>query len=1221
MATDIENLRDIEYIDEDLDDIEYTEILSFEEMSKINPSFIALDKEEIYNNLYIFLKNKKKSDLLRNLFYEILINRENNNGKINDYTNYIFATEGKLEKIGDDENEKNLITEYNTSQREFLLSKFIEKYNDKSKISEFIKRKFCVSYDKKSTRIRLKPIHDTNIIITEDTQFNKVDFPEYYSIIKDYPVIKCRQIDKVENIYDINDTNDINLPIIGSYYKVPTCIKDDYMYAKVASHLLNSININYKSSANYKDIYELIKNTRPDLEMIINEINNNKDSFYLDYSNINNIFKKYDYSLDFITKKDLDILTEYMYSIIKNEKEQKNIHKGFKIKRPKLINKKLTFFDNTDNILKIINISTEIVSFLEKTKDLIIKYKSDIIYSDIEPLRSYNIYDIIKQIHENTIGIEDVIEELKLSIKTINIDNTLKTINDILEAKENIDDIKIDCDNIKKYFIHSRKHIFDYDTDGKKYIISKRENKAICDGNDIDNYEGIQDDDDIIDDDNKGVVNDSNINTIANKVINTEDLNIYLSNIKFINEKGFIEILKIILELIKKINNVANIDIDYDALSNYLFNKYRSVQTRYENYLNKFEKMKINIEDSKKYAKKYSELSPLYLYLYYNDYFNNKNIDKRHKWHNELEKAVKEQFINKTHIEIVKAVNKEFIDTFNIIFYNSICFWIVDTQSNILNNNISINLNYLNPNHIDKFNSHGLLYYITELISDFFKYNDDNDYLINIKDLRKSLIFIVENEYKDKGADILNELLNKKNMDIKNKCSTDKNKYADEELYYIDKLLFAPNNNTKYEKIHKYIQGCCLRKLNLNFNDISDFEITNNTEIIKLKEFYSKIRLINKARDVRFTPPKLIKNKPKKNKKKGKYDVDDIDNDFGIEEENPIVPYDNNGSDDIFLKEIKEKYNNIKYINNKPYIYNIKNHGVIEWLGNMRGISALLPDNLIDSIIENDIDKIDKVIIENIIGLKKVKKNIGEIFLNCKYINYKELLLNICKILYVNINSSSKFKDNDALKDKVMLSIKDIKKMISKHLYNLNKIKYDIDDIDNDDMSSSSSHYLIQKINILIISNSLNFPDLSGIENIPSEFITKKNEELYEYLKIYLEGKYNKFLTSDEIAIFINEKREEYKNKRLKENQDLDIEENEIRRQAKAAGIIKDVYNANNDNDNDNDNYNDGKKDDKDSRDDGDIQDIYKNEDKDDDYNATDNDNYNVYNDNDIDID
>ena len=1225
MSTDTEILRDIEYIDEDLDDIEYTEILSFEEMSKINPSFIALDKEEIYNNLYIFFKNKKKSDLLRNLFYEILINRESNNGKINDYTNYIFATEGKLEKYGDDNNEENLITEYDSSERQFLLEKFLEKYNNKSELREFVKRKFCVSYDKKSTRILLKPIHDTNIIITDHTQFNKVEFPEYYSIIKDYPVIKCRQVDKVENIFNINDGDDINLPIIGSYYKVPTCIKDDYMYAKVASHLLNSININYKSSANYKDIYELIKNTRPDIEMIINEINDNKDSFYLDYSNINNIFKKYDYSLDFITEKDLGILSEYMYSIIKSEKEQNNILKGFKIKRPELINKKLTFFDNIDKTLKIINISTEIVSFLEKTKELIIKYKSDIIYSDIEPLRNYNIYDIIKQIHENTITIEDVIEELKISIKTINIDNTLKTINDILEAKENIDDIKIDCNNTKNYFIHSREHIFDYDTDGKKYIISKRENKAICDGNDIDNYEGIQDDDDIIDDDNKGIENDSNINAIANKVVNTYDLKIYLSNIKFTKEKGFIEVLQIILELIKKINNVANINIDYDAISNYLFNKYRSVQTRYENYLKKFEKIKINIEDAKKYATKYAELSPLYLYMYYNDYLNNINIDKRHKWHDVLEKAVKEQFINKAHIDIVKAVNREFIDTFNIIFYNSICFWIVDTQTKILNNNISINLNYLNPNHIDKFNSHGLLYYIIELISDFFKYSDDNDYLINIKDLRKSLVNIVENEYKEKGADIFNELLNKKNMDIKNKCFTDINKYTDEELYYIDKLLFAPNNNTKYEKIHKYIQGCCLRKLDINFNDISDFEITNNSEIIKLKELYSKIRLINKARDVRFTPPKLIKNKAKKNKKKGRYEADDIDNDFGIEEEKSIDPNDNNNSsDDIFLKEIKEKYNNIKYINNKPYIYNIKNYGVIEWLQSMRGISALLPDTLIDSIINKNINHIDTVIIENITKLKKVKKNIGENFLNCKYINYKELLLNICKILYVNINSSSNFKDNDALKEKVMISIKDIKNMIRKHLYNLNKIKYDIEDIEdisNDEISLSPSQYLIQKITILIISNSLNYPDLSGIENIPSEFITKKNEELYEYLKNYLDGKYNRFLTSDEIAIFINEKREEYKNKKLKEYQDLDIEENEIRRQAKAAGIIKDVYNVNEDNDvnvnEDNDvNINNNKKD---GGDGGDIDDIYKNEDKDNDYNPKDNENYNVYNDNDND--
>jgi hypothetical protein len=1175
MATDTENLRDIEYIDEELDDIEYTEILSFEEMSKINPSFIALDREEIYNHLYIFFKNKKKADLLRSLFYEILANRESNDGKIKDFTNYIFAAEGEIEKYGDDDSKE---ATYN----------FIEKYNNKSDLKEFAKRKFCVSYDRKSTLMRLKPTHNTNTIITDKPQYNNADFPKYYPIIKDYPVIKCRQVDKVENIFDINDSDDISLPIIGSYYKIPTTTKDDYMYAKVASHLLNSVNTNYKSSVNYKDIYQLIKNTRPDIGVIISEINNNKESFYLDYGNINNIFKKYDYSLDFITEKDLDVLTDYMLSIIKDEKERKNIHKGFKIKRPVLINKKLTFFDNIDKTLKVINISAQIVSFLEKTKELITKYKSDIVYTDVEPLRNYNIYDIIKQVNEDSITIEDVVEELKMSIKTINIDNALETINNILEAKENLEDIKEDCDIIKNAFVHSREHIFDYDKDGKKYVISKRENKAICDGNDIDDYEGVQDDDDIIDDENKGIANDADLNDTANKVANTYDLSTYISNINFRNEKGFIEILKIILEMIKKINDIANIDIDYDALSNYLFKKYRSVSTRYENYLKEFEKKNIDIENAKKYAKKYAELTPLHLLL-------TKNIDKTHK-------------------DIVKTVNEKFIETINIIFYNAVCFWIVDTQENILKNNISLNLNYLNPNHIDKLNTHGLLYYAIELISDFFKYKDENDYMIDIKGLRKTLISIVEEEYKDKGADILTELLNKKHTT--NRCAIDKSKYTDDEKYYIDKLLFTPNNNAKYEKIHKYIQGCCLRKLDLDFNDISDFETTNNTEIIKLKELYSKVRLINKERDVRFSPPKMIKKKSKKAKKKRRYDVSDEDNDFGIEEENSAVPDDDSGDDnddDIYLKEIKEKHKNIKFIKNKPYIYDIDNYGVNEWLESMRGISELLPDNLIDNLINYEIDPIEAVITENILRLKKVKKNIGSDFLNCKYINYKEILLNICRILYVNVNSSTKYNENELLKAKIMKSIKVIKKMINKHLYNLNKIKYY-----NDENAD-----LINTINILIISNSLNFPDLSGVENIPSDFITYNAEELYEYLKTYLDGKYNRFLTPEEIAIFINEKREEYKNKKLKENQNLDIEENEIRRQMKAAGI-KDVYNVN-----DSDNGDAGENGDVDVGDggggaggnEGDIDDAYKDEEKDDDYNCNDNDNYNIYDDNDIDND
>ena len=1227
MATNTDILKDIEYIDEELDDIEYTEILSFEEMSKINPSFIAMDKEDIYSNLYNFFKDRKKADLVRGLFYDILKNRESKNGKIEGNPNYIFAVEGEIDKYWDDASKDAY---YN----------FIGKYNIKSDLSEFVKRKFCVTYDSKSQKIRLNPTHNTTIIITDadkSSLLKGTDYPKYYPIIKEYPVINCANTDKVDNVYDINDGDDISLPVIGAFYKIPTTTTSDYMYAKIASHLFNSVNTNYRSATHYKDIYELSKNIRPDIGMSIDEIEKNKESFYLDYCNINNILKKYDYSLDFITEKDLEVLTAYMDDIVKGEKERKNTHDAFKVKRPELTNKKLTFFDNIEKVLKILNISPQVISFLEKTKEIIHKYKDDIIQSDVVPLRNYNIFDIIKQINEDSITIEDVLEELKLSIKTIAIDNTLDTINDILEAKENIGDIKEDCEKVKKDFIYSREHIFAYDTDGKKYVISKRENKAICDGNDIDNYEGVDDDDDIIDDDNKGVANiDMGAGGGAGGaggaggvggagVVNNYDLNRYIANIHFKNEKGFIEMLRIILELTKKINDIANIDIDYDEISAYLFKKYRGVSLRYEKYFKEFEKN--NIDDAMKYAKKYAELTPIHI-LYI----------KLSKQASQAEKRL---------VEIAKKVNEEVIETINIIFFNTICFWVVDTQEKILKGSVQLNMNYLNPNHIDKLNTRGLLYYIIEIISDFFKYNDDNAYIINIKELRKGLIHILENEYKDRGADVLSELINKKGAENKNKCSIEKYKYTDDELYYIDKLLYTPNNS-KYEKIHKYIQGCCLRKLDINFNDISDFVTSDNSEIIKLKEQYSNDRLISKTRDIRFTPPKMNKKAKKATKAvkaKGRKDVSD-DEDYvsdasDASDASNASDASDASDDDIYVKELKEKNKNIRYIFKKPYTYNIKKYGPEGWLQSMRDKTDLLPNHLIDNILDYDKDAINLVITNNIKTLVNIKSNLSTDFLKCDYINYKEILLNICKILYTNVNSSSKYKDNELLKTKIMKAIKDIRKM-SKCLFNLNK-NYNAEDVD-----------LIRMCNLLVISNSFNYPDLSGIENIPKDFVAYNAQKLNDYLKDYLGGKYNKFLTPEDIEIFINKKREEYKNTKLKENQDLDVEENDIRRQAKAAGILNDprrnTKNASDDEGDDDDRPggpgdggNGGDSDDGGGGggggggrtvrargaggaggadvDDGDIGAAYKNDDKDDDYNSKDNDNYNIYDDNDDDND
>jgi len=1156
---------DIEYLEEELDDIEYTEILSFEEMSRINPSFIAMDKEDIYNNLYTFLKNKKKSDLLRSLFYDILIHREHSHGKINDYSNYVFAVEGEIEKYGDDDTKDAVLN-------------FIMRFKgDRDSLGEFVKRKFPISYDRKSELMRLKPTHNTMTTISE--KIDSKDFPKYYPIVKEYPVINCRNVEKVENVYNVNDGNDIHLPILGAYYKIPVATTNDYMYAKIASHLLNSVNTNYKASANYQGIYELIKDTRPDIEMIMSEINRNKDCFYLDYANIDNIFKKYDYSLDFISETDLEILTDFMDTIVKKEKERKNIHHAFKIKRPVLINKKLTFFDNIDKTLKIINISPEVHSFLEKTKDLILKYKSDVIQSDVIPLQHYNIYSIIKQINDNTVSIEEVIEDLRLSIKTINMEHTLTTINDILEAKENIEIIKEDYENVKNTFIHSREHIFDYDKDGKKYVLSKRENKAVCDANNIDDYEGIQDADDIIDDENKGFVNDDVANAgggAAAGIANQYDLNRYIANINFRNEKGFIEMLRIILELIKKINDVANIEIDYDEISAYLFTKYRSVSTRFQNYVKEFEIN--NIEDAAKFAKKYAEMTPFHILdiLY-------KQTDK---------KAVKvgAEGIDKNHVSIIKKVNNKFIVTTNVIFCNAICFWIVETQCKILNGDIMLDMNRLNPNHLDKLNTRGLLYYIIEIISDFFKYTDNNDYIINMNDLRDNLLSIVKNEHNDKDVAVLNELLSKKNGDAKNKCSINRGKYTDDERYYIDKMLYTPNANTKFEKIHKYIQGCCLRKLDGDFNDISDFD----TEIIKLKEQYSKVRLISKDRDTRYTPPKEHKKRGKAEKRKGEIEDDDIDS----------------GDDDIFAKELKEKNKHVKYINKTPFVYNLKNYSIDAWLESMRRKKDmdLLPSNLIDKLINYDMDGVKSHIIENIKRLKNVKNNISLDFLNCKHINYKDVLLSVSRIIYMNAHSSSKYNDNELLKEKIKSSVKDIKKMM-KHLYHLNK-KYDAEEAD-----------IVNIINIAVISNSLHTPDLSGIENIPKDFMRENAEKLYDYLKSYIDGKYNRFLTPEEIEVFINKKREEYKNKKLKDNQNLDIEENEIRRQMKAAGIMKANNEANAANAEGDGGDAEAAEAGAEADVAGDVNEAYKDAEKDNDYNSKDNDNYNIYDDADEDMD
>jgi small subunit ribosomal protein S10 len=228
-----------------------------------------------------------------------------------------------------------------------------------------------------------------------------------------------------------------------------------------------------------------------------------------------------------------------------------------------------------------------------------------------------------------------------------------------------------------------------------------------------------------------------------------------------------------------------------------------------------------------------------------------------------------------------------------------------------------------------------------------------------------------------------------------------------------------------------------LKSTFVNKNARDQYEMRTHTRLIDIKETtpqtIDSLTNLTVPAGVDIEIKMLVGDKAE-NTKKGKKS-DKSDDEITREDE------ENDDDKDIYMKEDKEKYKNIKFINKKQYTYNINNNDVAEWLESMRNVSELLPNNLIDSLKMDDFDSVRETITDNIKKLKKVKKNINMEFLNCKYINYKEILINICKILYVNFNSSPKYKDNEKLKEKIFDAIKEIKTML-KHLYKLNKIRF-----------------------------------------------------------------------------------------------------------------------------------------------------------------------------------
>jgi hypothetical protein len=221
------NINDIEYNyeDEELDDIEYLEIMSLDDIMKDNPSFIALSREDIKSNLFELFANKKKVDNITDLFYNILNNNDANRGKLKEYDNYIFNAEAEKKDSSTDTMDKNDDTLiFNNLKKKAVLN------HDEAKDKYF----FAIRYNTDSTKLRFRPEAKINITIEPNDKY----FPIYYPV---FPI------------------DDVNIPIISSYYKIPKAIINDYIYTKITSHLTKTKNINFASSENYENINDLVK--------------------------------------------------------------------------------------------------------------------------------------------------------------------------------------------------------------------------------------------------------------------------------------------------------------------------------------------------------------------------------------------------------------------------------------------------------------------------------------------------------------------------------------------------------------------------------------------------------------------------------------------------------------------------------------------------------------------------------------------------------------------------------------------------------------------------------------------------------------------------------------------------------------------------------------------------------------------------------------------------
>lgn len=958
---------EIIYLDEEIPEIEYYELVSIEEIIKTNPNFIAFSRDEIYNEIFNFVKTKTKTENFVKLFYEIV------NKKLN-VNNFIIIADA----IRGDYEEEDLAA-YMTE---------LKKYDKIPDVNLSFKSKnklwFPLKYDIDNQKIRFKPSQRTIIELSENNN---------YIVFKD---------------------DDTNIPIMAVYFYSPITVLDDYLNDKIMSHLHNPIKLNIENSDNYESFEDLIRDYKIPLPL-------DKIDDEYNYNTLKLLLQKYNYDFDNISIDNLNEIKSHLDKLHKKEKIDKIKYRSVDIKNIELYNPRYTFFD----IMKEIKI---LVDLTLKSTDKITKQLKDFEGQKLNPKTVLNLYSIINDLNDK--NYDKIIEDIRELRKNITLDNAISKLNDFkLLNKKNIidqlDELAIRYDLLKEKFKDIYKISFSCNDDEHEIHIGTDESK----------YEGIpikigridekEDEEEKNTIDNDIIIDDEDIN-------NESKLIKYYKNQLYNNEIGFSELLKLLLPFIYKMEVLSGLPLDYNLLLTMLFNKYRTFESK--SVIIKRYMPNIDDDDLEVYLKR-----PFNYILFDND------IDV-----GKIKPAIEEYFLN-----------------FKDVIYEVLAYWSVKIQMGIVNNTLLLDYSkmYQVCDHLwdeygvpyDMTSKTGVMIYLNcicaEVFNDTFRTEIVNtmnmltmvEILKMNDDFKKVVLTKITDNYN-------NELELMKKIAIKKTKINEGFKYyqtlydllqkkeykGDKFLHaYINALIYMPTINAK--KIHKYLQGCCLERIDDNFS--ADLYLkTDRHDLKKAKEKLTGKRVFNMPRYKRFfIKKKVINDKVEQfNKIENPitYDIISIDLNNWL-----INIKDLKKNETIFTKELieqllisvfkaTENYKDmyISYFNNKDLKQLLNNYSFINYRQIGQAISKLLYKYLKNDAMKfitkinntlNELDKLNSIIDDdNIIDISNIRRiavirmmslpSSPENIINKKYMpeiimdNYNDLLKEII-ITVINI--------------------------------------------------------------------------------------------------------------------------------------------------------------------------------------------------------------------------